>query len=195
MIGNVIQSQVPRDASTTRRRAALSFVLMACILIDRVRATRALLGSRELRGGAWHEVARATAARPALGRWAVARAASTCSSRSSWSSLFSFNDNKGRFNFTWQGFTLDHWLHPFAVEGLGDGRAQLAGDRGDLDADRARARDVHGAGARALRLPRARRRRTCSCSCRWPRPEVVLGAALLGLFLTVNVATRLRRRS
>src|SRR5215510_13720700 len=28
--------------------------------------------------------------------------------------LFSFNDNKGRFNFTWQGFTLRHWEHPFA---------------------------------------------------------------------------------
>ena len=28
--------------------------------------------------------------------------------------LFSFNDNKGRFNFTWQGFTLEHWAHPFA---------------------------------------------------------------------------------
>ena len=28
--------------------------------------------------------------------------------------LFSFNNPKGRFNFTWQGFTLDHWLHPFA---------------------------------------------------------------------------------
>src|SRR6188474_2852132 len=28
--------------------------------------------------------------------------------------LFSFNDNKGRFNFTWQGFTLDHWADPFA---------------------------------------------------------------------------------
>src|SRR5215210_295477 len=28
--------------------------------------------------------------------------------------LFSFNENKGRFNFTWQGFTLDHWAHPFA---------------------------------------------------------------------------------
>src|SRR6187200_1538213 len=28
--------------------------------------------------------------------------------------LFSFNDNKGRFNFTWQGFTLRHWAHPFA---------------------------------------------------------------------------------
>jgi spermidine/putrescine transport system permease protein len=23
--------------------------------------------------------------------------------------LYSFNDNKGRFNFTWQGFTLRHW--------------------------------------------------------------------------------------
>src|SRR3954452_4867384 len=28
--------------------------------------------------------------------------------------LFSFNDNQGRFNFTWQGFTLEHWAHPFA---------------------------------------------------------------------------------
>jgi len=28
--------------------------------------------------------------------------------------LFSFNDNKGRFNFTWQGFTLRHWKDPFA---------------------------------------------------------------------------------
>ena len=27
--------------------------------------------------------------------------------------VFSFNDPAGRFNFTWQGFTLDHWLHPF----------------------------------------------------------------------------------
>src|SRR6201986_1876954 len=28
--------------------------------------------------------------------------------------LFSFNDNAGRFNFNWQGFTLNHWAHPFA---------------------------------------------------------------------------------
>ncbi|MGG6498096.1 UNVERIFIED_CONTAM: ABC transporter permease, partial [Bacteroidetes bacterium 56_B9] len=28
--------------------------------------------------------------------------------------------NQGRFNFTWQGFTLKHWEHPFAVEGLGE---------------------------------------------------------------------------
>ena len=34
--------------------------------------------------------------------------------------LFSFNDNKGRFNFTWQGFTLDHWKDPFASQALTD---------------------------------------------------------------------------
>src|ERR1044072_7899785 len=32
--------------------------------------------------------------------------------------LFSFNDNQGRFNFTWQGFTLRHWVHPFADSDL-----------------------------------------------------------------------------
>ena len=32
--------------------------------------------------------------------------------------LFSFNDPAGRFNYTWQGFTLDNWLHPFGVPGL-----------------------------------------------------------------------------
>ena len=37
--------------------------------------------------------------------------------------MFSFNDPKGRFNFTWEGFTLDHWKNPFAVEGLGTAAA------------------------------------------------------------------------
>ena len=32
--------------------------------------------------------------------------------------LYSFNDPEGRYNLTWEGFTLDHWLHPFRVEGL-----------------------------------------------------------------------------
>ena len=31
--------------------------------------------------------------------------------------LFSFNDNQGRFNVRWQGFTLRHWLDPFRVDG------------------------------------------------------------------------------
>jgi spermidine/putrescine transport system permease protein len=32
--------------------------------------------------------------------------------------LFSFNDPVGRFNYTWQGFTLDNWGNPFAFPGL-----------------------------------------------------------------------------
>jgi spermidine/putrescine transport system permease protein len=28
--------------------------------------------------------------------------------------LFSFNNPSGRYNFTWVGFTLDHWAHPFS---------------------------------------------------------------------------------
>jgi spermidine/putrescine transport system permease protein len=34
--------------------------------------------------------------------------------------LFSFNDPEGRYNFTWEGFTLDHWKDPFAIEELTD---------------------------------------------------------------------------
>jgi spermidine/putrescine transport system permease protein len=28
--------------------------------------------------------------------------------------LFSFNDPQGRYNYTWVGFTLDHWAHAFS---------------------------------------------------------------------------------
>jgi len=31
---------------------------------------------------------------------------------------FSFNHPKGRFNYTWQGFTFDNWLHWDAVPGI-----------------------------------------------------------------------------
>ncbi len=34
--------------------------------------------------------------------------------------VFSFNDPQGRYNFTWEGFTLDHWKDPFAIEELTD---------------------------------------------------------------------------
>ena len=33
---------------------------------------------------------------------------------------FSFNDPAGRFNYTWQGFTLDNWINWNAVPGLAD---------------------------------------------------------------------------
>ena len=34
--------------------------------------------------------------------------------------VFSFNNPKGRFNFIWQGFSLDAWKDPFAVQGMTD---------------------------------------------------------------------------
>jgi spermidine/putrescine transport system permease protein len=34
--------------------------------------------------------------------------------------VFSFNDPQGKFNFTWAGFTTDHWAHPFAISELTD---------------------------------------------------------------------------
>jgi spermidine/putrescine transport system permease protein len=34
--------------------------------------------------------------------------------------LFSFNDPAGRFNFTWEGFTLKNWADPFGVPGIQD---------------------------------------------------------------------------
>lgn len=32
--------------------------------------------------------------------------------------LFSFNNPSGKFNYTWQGFTLDNWLNPFKYPAL-----------------------------------------------------------------------------
>lgn len=34
--------------------------------------------------------------------------------------LFSFNDPAGKFNYTWQGFTLDNWADPFKYPALTD---------------------------------------------------------------------------
>ncbi len=34
--------------------------------------------------------------------------------------VFSFNDPEGKFNYTWSGFTLDHWTNAFGVQELTD---------------------------------------------------------------------------
>ena len=35
--------------------------------------------------------------------------------------LFSFNAPKGRFNYIWEGFTLDNWIHWDAILGIRSG--------------------------------------------------------------------------
>jgi spermidine/putrescine transport system permease protein len=102
--------------------------------------------------------------------------------------LFSFNDNQGRFNLNWNGFTLDHWAHPFAAPGIGSAvrnsiliagiSTVIALALGTLMAVALVRQGFRGRGAIDLFvfLPLA-------------TPEVVLGAALLALFLTLGLAT------
>jgi spermidine/putrescine transport system permease protein len=102
--------------------------------------------------------------------------------------LFSFNDPNGRFNYTWQGFTLDHWKHPFAVEGLGTAVANSI----EIAVISTAIALVLGTGmALALVRYRFRGRGAVDMFTFLPlaSPEIVLGAALLALFLTMNVAT------
>ena len=102
--------------------------------------------------------------------------------------LFSFNDNKGRFNFTWQGFTLDHWKDPFANPDLA-----VALKNSILIAIIATviATALGTFMAMSLVRYRFRGRGTVDFYVFLPlaTPEVVLGAALLALFLQAGTNT------
>jgi spermidine/putrescine transport system permease protein len=102
--------------------------------------------------------------------------------------LFSFNSPKGRFNLTWQGFTLKHWEHPFGVDGLG----QAMGKSLEVAViSTALALTLGTFMALALVRHRFKGRKATDMFVFLPlaTPEVVLGAALLGLFLTMNLDT------
>src|SRR3954468_22844599 len=102
--------------------------------------------------------------------------------------LFSFNDNKGRFNFTWQGFTLDHWADPFANPDLATALKNSV-----LIALISTAIATALGTFMALALVRYgfRGRSFVDMLVFLPlaTPEVVLGAALLALFLTAAFNT------
>jgi len=101
---------------------------------------------------------------------------------------FSFNDPAGRFNYTWQGFTLKNWTNWNGVPGLTGAMslslqiaaiaAVVATVLGTLIALALVRHGFRGRGATNLLvfLPMS-------------TPEIVLGASLLALFLTMNVAT------
>ena len=99
---------------------------------------------------------------------------------------FSFNDPAGRYNYTWQGFTLDHWRNWDGVPGLRDAMVLsleialvasiVATVLGTLIALALVRYGFRGRGATNLLifLPMS-------------TPEIVLGASLLALFLNLNV--------
>jgi spermidine/putrescine transport system permease protein len=102
--------------------------------------------------------------------------------------VFSFNDNQGRFNFTWQGFTLDHWAEPFANPDLATALKNSV-----LIAIIATLIATALGTFMALSLVRYRFRGRSSVDffvfLPLATPEVVLGAALLALFLQAGTNT------
>jgi spermidine/putrescine transport system permease protein len=102
--------------------------------------------------------------------------------------LFSFNDPVGRFNYTWEGFTLDHWRNPFGVPGIRESITTSL----EIAALASLAATTLGT-LIALALVRYafRGRGATNIFIFLPMttPEVVLGASLLTLFLNLGVST------
>lgn len=101
---------------------------------------------------------------------------------------YSFNNPKGRFNFTWDGFTFKNWTHPFAVPGIGSAiRISI-----EVALIASFAATVLGA-LMALALVRYsfRGRGLVNTLVFIPMttPEIVMGSSLLTLFLNQGIAT------
>ena len=102
--------------------------------------------------------------------------------------LFSFNDPVGRFNYTWEGFTLENWANPLGVPGLGEAmRASL--EIALLSSLAATLLGVPIALALVRYAFRGRGATNLFIFLPLTTPEVVLGASLLTLFLNLGVST------
>jgi spermidine/putrescine transport system permease protein len=101
--------------------------------------------------------------------------------------VFSFNDPAGKFNFTWEGFTLEHWENAFSLPDLNDALSTsiklaalstvIATILGTLIAMALVRYEFFG-------------RRTANFLIVIPMtsPEVVIGAALLSMFLIYGIS-------
>jgi spermidine/putrescine transport system permease protein len=101
---------------------------------------------------------------------------------------FSFNDPAGRFNYTWEQFTLDNWRNPFGVPGLQEAMVKSL----QIALLATVVSTILGTlVAMALARHRFRGKSTTNLLIFLPMstPEIVLGASLLTLFLNLGVAT------
>jgi spermidine/putrescine transport system permease protein len=102
--------------------------------------------------------------------------------------LFSFNSPRGRFNFTWHGFTLDYWKDPFGVPGLGEAMVKSL----EIAALSTMIATVLGTmmALALVRYPfRGRGATNFFIFLPLATPEVVLGASLLSLFIAIGYST------
>ena len=102
--------------------------------------------------------------------------------------VFSFNNPVGRFNFIWQEFSFEAWTDPFGVPGIGDALLTSI----EIAALSTLAATALGT-ITALALVRYEFRGRAPINffifIPLATPEVVLGAALLSMFLNFLVAT------
>lgn len=101
--------------------------------------------------------------------------------------LFSFNDPNGKFNYTWNGFTLDAWKDPFGVAGIKD---SLITSLEIAVLSTIGATVLGTAVAFALGRYRFRGRGLTNTLLFLPMsmPEVVMGASLGTLFLNMRIS-------
>jgi spermidine/putrescine transport system permease protein len=101
--------------------------------------------------------------------------------------IFSFNNPAGRYNYTWEGFTTEHWTNPFGPPFLGDAVVTsmkiallatiVSVILGTLVALALVRYHFRGRGATNLLI-----------FVPLTAPEIVLGASLLALFLNLGTA-------
>ena len=101
---------------------------------------------------------------------------------------FSFNNPKGRFNYTWDGFTWSNWTHPFGVPGIGSA-IRISLEIAALSSFAATALGALMALALARYQFRGRGLINLLIFVPLTTPEIVLGSSLLTLFLNRNIAT------
>jgi spermidine/putrescine transport system permease protein len=102
--------------------------------------------------------------------------------------LFSFNDTTSNFNFVWEGFTLEYWKDPFGVPGI---QEALENSLKIAALSTVIATVLGTMMALALVRYQFRGRSVTNFFIFLPlaTPEIVLGASLLSLFLTIGFAT------
>jgi spermidine/putrescine transport system permease protein len=99
--------------------------------------------------------------------------------------VFSFNDPVGRFNFTWQGFTLDNWANPFGYPDL-QGAVVLSLQIAALSSLIATALGTLIGLALVRYQFRARGTTNLLIFLPMATPEIVMGSSLLALFLNFS---------
>ncbi|MGH2992617.1 MAG: ABC transporter permease subunit [Solirubrobacterales bacterium] len=200
MIGNAIQGQYLEIANYPIA-AALSFLLMALLLAVvliyvRAAGTGALMGDEDTAqlAATGSRGSREPGPGGVLG-WLRRRAVNIYAGLAvaymlipiAVIAVFSFNDPRGNFNLSWEGFTLDYWKDPFAQSDLTDAMVTSL----ELAALSTVVATAIGT-LLALALVRHRffGRRAANVLIVVPlaTPEVVIGAALLSMFVYAGFA-------